>query len=95
MRTNVLFLIALMVQTAVYCVAVYQSNLDYVAWTKAETRLINELLPEGQTFLVTYGPYLTSLHGKLAFSFGAALASSWIFLGVSILLSDRKETSQN
>jgi predicted permease len=95
-----LFLIALMIQTAVYCVAVYQSIQDYEAWTKADQEWINRMLsenlppPEIRQVFINYAPYILSLQGKLALSFGVALASSWIILGVGSLLNDRKKTSQ-
>jgi len=100
MQTKVLFLIALMVQTAAYCIAVYQSIQDYEAWVKADQEWINQLLsenlppPEIRQVFIEYSPYTLSLQGKLALSFGVALASSWIILGVGSLLNDTKKTSQ-
>jgi hypothetical protein len=100
MQTKVLFLIALMIQTTVYFGAVYQSIQDYEAWTIADQKFINQMISENlpptevlQVF-ISYAPYILSLQGKLAISFGAALASSWIILAVSSLLNDRKKTSQ-
>ncbi len=98
-RTKVLFLIALMIQTAVYCVAVYQSMKDYEAWTIADEKFINQMisenvpLPEIRQVFISYPTYILSLQGKLALTFGAALASSWIILGVSTLLGDREKTA--
>ena len=100
MQTKVLFLIALMIQTTVYCVAVCQSIQDYEAWTKADQEFINQTLseavplPEVQQVFINYGPYILSLQGKLAVSFGVSLAISWIILGISSLLTDVKKTPQ-
>jgi hypothetical protein len=98
MQTKVPFLIALMIQTTVYCVAVYQSMNDYEAWTIADQKSINQIisenvpLPEIQQVFIDYPAYILSIQGKLALIFGAALASSWIILGVSALLNDRIKT---
>jgi hypothetical protein len=100
MQTKALFLIALTVQTIVYCVAVNQSIQDYEAWRKADQEWINRMLsenippPEILQVFIEYDPYILSLQGKLAVSFGVTLAASWIILGVASLLKDRKKTSQ-
>ena len=93
-KVLLLFLIALIIQTIVYCGAVYQSIEDYEAWTKADQEFINQMISEylppdqmHQVF-ITYSPYFLSLQGKLAVSYGVALAASWIILGVAGLLSN-------
>jgi hypothetical protein len=99
MRTKVLFLIALLVQTVVYCVVVYQSTQDYMAWTKAEEEWINQVLsenpsPEIRRVFIEYVPYIYSVQGRPVLILGVTLVVSWIILGVGSLLSDEKKTSQ-
>lgn len=81
MRTKMLFLIALLVQTVVYCVVVYQSTQDYLAWTKAEEKWINQMLsenpsPEIRRVFIDYPPYIFSIQGRPVLIFGATLAFS-------------------
>jgi len=94
-----LFLIALLVQTVVYCVVVYQSAQDYIAWTQADEDWINQMLsenrsPEIRQVFIDYPPYIFSVQAKPVLIFGATLAFSWIILGISSLLKDEEKPFQ-
>ncbi|MDH5438441.1 MAG: hypothetical protein OEX76_06025 [Candidatus Bathyarchaeota archaeon] len=85
MQTKTLFLIVLTAQTIVYWIAVHQSIQAYEMWKESEQKWANAISAPNKKVFITFAPYLATIAGKLAISFGAVLAFSWMVLGASSL----------
>ena len=95
MQTKTLFLIVLTAQTIVYWFAVHQSIQAYETWKESEQKWTNAISPPNKKVFITFAPYFMTNAGNLAISFGAVLAFSWVVLGATRLMENRKEETSN